>query len=182
MLKSKGTDLLAGRALVGNMHPFMAAELGSRFQLSKVLKTGLIPVVYFAESPPEALHAYASLHLKEEVQAEGLVRNIGNFARFLEAASFSHGCLLNVTNMAEDCDVERRTVQGYVAILQDLLLAYTVPVFTKRAKRHMVRRPKFYLFDAGVFRTLRPSGPLDRPEETEGAALEGSWPSICEPG
>ena len=172
-LKRQGTDLLAGRAYVRTLHPFMATELGRHFQFDAALATGLIPVVYFSKSPGDALHACIALYLKEEVQAEGLVRNIGNFGRFLEAASFSHGSLLNITNIAQDCQVQRRTVQGYMDVLYDLLLAFTVPAFTKRAKRHVTQKPKFYFFDTGVFRALRPKGPLDRPQEIEGCALEG---------
>jgi predicted AAA+ superfamily ATPase len=104
---------------------------------------------------------------------EGLVRNIGNFSRFLEAISFSHASLLNISNVAQECSVERKTVEGYVEILEDILLGWRLRVFTKRARRHLSVHPKFYLFDAGVFRSLRPQGPLDRPEEIEGQALEG---------
>jgi predicted AAA+ superfamily ATPase len=64
-------------------------------------------------------------------------------------------------------------VEGYLAILADLLLAFQVPVFTKRAQRILTAHPKFFWFDAGVFAALRPAGPLDRPEEIAGAALEG---------
>jgi len=111
--------------------------------------------------------------MKEEVQMEGIVRNIGDFARFLEAISFSHGAVLNISNIARECEVERKTVQGYIEVLYDLLMAYSLPVFTKRAKRAVIQHSKFYLFDTGVFRTLRPSGPLDRSGEIEGPALEG---------
>ena len=104
---------------------------------------------------------------------EGLVRNIGNFSRFLEAISFSHASILNISNVARECEVERKVVEGYVEILEDILLGWRLPVFTKRAKRRLSVHPKFYFFDAGVFRSLRPQGPLDRPEETEGQALEG---------
>ena len=37
----------------------------------------------------------------------------------------------------------------------------------------MSAHPKFYLVDAGLFRSLRPIGPFDPPEELAGAALEG---------
>ena len=104
---------------------------------------------------------------------EGLTRNVGNFARFLEVISFSHGAVLNVSNVARECQLERRTVAGYVEVLEDLLLCFRVPVFTRRARRQTSTHPKFYLFDAGVFRSLRPRGPLDRPQEIDGAALEG---------
>ncbi len=172
-LKRTGVDLLAGRALLKTLHPFMAAELGAKFQLKKALHDGLLPLVWAAENPQQVVHAYLGLYLKEEVQNEGLVRRIGDFGRFLESISFSHGAVLNTSNVARDCEVGARTVQGYVEILQDLLLGFTLPVFTKRAKRETASHPKFYFFDAGVFRAIRPKGPLDRPSEMEGAALEG---------
>jgi predicted AAA+ superfamily ATPase len=107
------------------------------------------------------------------VQAEGLTRNVSAFARFLEAVSFSHGAPLNLAGVSRDCQVERKTVEAYVTILEDLLLSWRLPVFTRRAKRALAVHPKFYLFDAGVFRSLRPTGPLDSPHEIDGAALEG---------
>jgi predicted AAA+ superfamily ATPase len=63
-------------------------------------------------------------------------------------------------------------VENYFSILEDLLIAYKLPVFTKKAKRRMISHPKFYFFDVGVYRTLRPMGPLDMPEEAEGISLE----------
>jgi predicted AAA+ superfamily ATPase len=125
-----------------------------------------------AEDPAEALRTYAAVYLREEVQWEGLVRNAGSFARFLESVSFSQASVLNVADIARDCSVERKTVAAYLEIVDDLLLAFRLPVFTRRAKRETSVHPKFYYFDAGVFRSLRPRGPLDRPDEIDGAALE----------
>jgi predicted AAA+ superfamily ATPase len=119
------------------------------------------------------LRAYASLYLDEEVRLEGWARNAGAFARFLEAISFSHGAVLNAANVARECEVERKTVVAYIEVLEDLLLSFRLPPFTRRAKRNTITHPKFFLFDAGVFRSLRPRGPLDRPHEIDGAALEG---------
>jgi len=172
-IKQKGVDLLGGRAVVRFLHPFMASELDNKFDLKKALDIGLVPLVVSAQNPKDTLQAYIALYMKEEVQMEGLVRNIGDFARFLEAISFSHGAILNNSNVARECEVERKTVQGYIEVLYDLLMAYSVPVFTKKAKRAVVQHPKFFLFDTGVYRTLRPGGPLDRPEEIQGPALEG---------
>ncbi len=172
-LKRSGIDLLAGRAQRCELHPFMAYELGQQFSLDKALNTGLIPLVTTSEESVNVLKSYASLYVREEVQMEGLVRNIGNFSRFLESISFSHGNLLSVSNVARECEIERKTVEGYIEILKDLLLAYTIPIFSKRAKRKVAVHPKFYYFDAGLFQSLRPRGALDRPEEIEGAALEG---------
>ncbi|MEW6377613.1 MAG: AAA family ATPase [Thermodesulfobacteriota bacterium] len=172
-LKRTGVDLLGGRALLHTMHPFMAAELGKYFNFDQALLNGLLPLVVTAENPAEVLRSYAALYLREEVQMEGLIRNIGSFSRFLEAISFSHASLLNISNVARECEVERKVVDGYVGILEDILLGWRLPIFTKRAKRELAAHPKFFLFDTGVFRSLRPHGPLDRPEEIEGQALEG---------
>jgi predicted AAA+ superfamily ATPase len=172
-LKRTGVDLLAGRAALKTMHPFMAAELGADFDLDEALKTGLLPVIRGSKNPEEALKSYTALYLKEEVQLEGLVRNIGAFARFLEVISFSHASLLNISNIARDCEIERKTVEGYISILEDLLLAFKLPIFSRKAKKQLSEHPKFYLFDAGVFQSLRPRGPLDHPQEIMGGALEG---------
>jgi uncharacterized protein len=172
-LKRTGADLLAGRALNRSLYPFMAAELGTHFSFSHAIQYGLLPLLFDEKNPGETLDAYISLYLQEEVQSEGLVRSIENFTRFLEVISFSHASLLNVTNISRECEVKRKTVENYISILEDLLLAYQLPVFSKRAQRELSTHPKFYLFDAGVFRALRPQGPLDRVEEIEGAALEG---------
>jgi predicted AAA+ superfamily ATPase len=172
-LRRAGVNLLGGRAGRLSLHPFMAAELGEAFSFEGALRHGLLPVVVGAADPDFQLRAYCGLYLKEEVQAEGLVRNIGAFARFLEVMSFSHGSVLNLANAARECAVKRSTLEGYLSILEDLLLGWRIPVFTRRAKRELASHPKFYFFDTGVFRANRPKGPLDEISEIEGPALEG---------
>jgi len=155
------------------MHPFTAAELSTSFSLDKALQTGLIPVVERSTDPAKTLSAYVDIYLREEIQAEGLVRNLGSFARFLEIISFSHGTILNVSNLARECQTGRGIVTGYIDILEDLLLAYRLPVFAKRVKRKIASHPKFYFFDNGLYRRLRQRGPLDIESEISGPALEG---------
>ena len=172
-LRREGVNLLGGRAVSLSLYPFMAAELGGAFRLESALSHGLLPVVWASEDPWEQVKAYNALYLREEVQAEGLVRNVGGFARFLEAMSFSHGAALNLANIARECQISRSTVEGHLGILEDLLLGWRLPVFARRAKREMATHPKFYFFDTGIYRANRPAGPLDSPGDIDGAALEG---------
>jgi uncharacterized protein len=171
-LRRGGVNLLGGRAVQKTLHPFMAAELGAQCSLEEALRLGMLPVVRGGKAPEEILRAYSGLYLREEVQMEGIVRHVGNFARFLEAISFSQAGVLNLANVARECHVNRKTVEGYLAILEDLLLAFRVPVFTRRAQRALASHPKFFFFDTGLFRANRPVGPLDAPSEIDGAALE----------
>ena len=166
-------NLLGGRAAQKSLHPFIAAELGDQFSLERALRLGMLPIVLGSNTPEETLRAYNGLYLREEVQMEGLVRNIGGFSRFLEAVSFSQGAVLNRASVARDAQVKSKTVDAYLEILEDLLLAFRIPVFTRRAKRELAAHPKFFFFDTGVFRANRPTGPLDTPSEIDGAALEG---------
>ena len=155
-----------------HMHPYIASELGSLFTLEKALNIGMIPLVWAAKEPLVMLKGYATLYLKEEVQEESIIRNIGGFSRFLEAISFSQGSPINVSNVARECQVPRKTVEGYIDVLEDLLLSFRLDVFSKRAQRELKSSPKFYYFDAGVYRSIRPKGPLDNPDEMDGVTLE----------
>jgi predicted AAA+ superfamily ATPase len=171
-LKRKGPNLLAGRALTLSMHPFSVAELGNDFQLDHSLRYGQLPSVYTEADPKKYLEAYVRAYLEEEIRQEGLTRNLSAFARFLEAASFSQGSVLSISSVARECHVERKVVESYFSILEDLMIGYRIPIFSKKAKRRLIVHPKFYFFDVGVYRTLRPMGPLDTPEEVDGIALE----------
>lgn len=171
-LRQKGFDLLGGRALAYAMHPFTAVELKGDFDLDRALCFGQLPSVCVEKDPKRYLESYVKTYLEEEIRQEGLTRNLAAFSRFLEAASYSQGSVLNISNVASECGVERKVVEHYFSILEELLVAYRIPVFKKNAKRRMAAHPKFYFFDAGVYRTLRPKGPLDMPEQIEGAALE----------
>jgi predicted AAA+ superfamily ATPase len=172
-LRRGAANLLGGRLVAAHMPPFMAAELGTAFDLQRALRIGLVPLVWQAADPMATLAAYAGLYLQEEVQAEALVRQVGDFARFLEVISFSQGSQLNLAGLARETEIPRKRAEAYLEILEDLLLAFRLPVFQRRAKRQLVHHQKLYFFDAGVFRSLRPCGPLDAPAEIEGLALEG---------
>jgi predicted AAA+ superfamily ATPase len=154
------------------MHPLSVAELGEDFRLEHSLKYGQLPSVYTEPDPKKYLEAYVKTYLEEEIRQEGLTRNLSAFARFLEAASFSQGSVLSISSVARECHVERKVVESYFSILEDLLIGYRIPIFSKKAKRRLAVHPKFYFFDTGVYRVLRPMGPLDAPEEVDGIALE----------
>jgi predicted AAA+ superfamily ATPase len=171
-LRQKGVNLLAGRAVTRYMHPLTAYELGDDFSLDHALRFGQLPSTFMDSDPVDYLESYIHTYLREEILQEGLTRNLQAFARFLEAASFSQAALLNVSAVARECGVNRKLVESYFHILDDLLLCRKLRVFTKRARRRMAAHPKFFFFDAGVYRALRPKGPLDRPEEIDGSALE----------
>ena len=171
-LKAAGVNLLAGRALHKTMHPLTPAELGDDFDLEAALNTGTVPLVWVAAERRAVLESYVRLYLREEVRAEGLVRNLPGFARFLPIAALYHGQVVNISGVARDCGVARTTVQGYLDILEDTLLAFRLPAFQPRLRARERRHPKLYWVDPGLVRAVKKlHGPI-APEE-RGALLEG---------
>jgi predicted AAA+ superfamily ATPase len=171
-LKQKEVNLLAGRARTYYLYPLIASEMKEAFDLKKYLLWGGLPEVYQSKDVEEFLASYIETYLYEEISQEGLVRSLEGFARFLQSASLSQGSVLNMTAVARDCSVKQKTVTAYFSILNDLLMSFHLPAFTRRAKRRLIQHPKFYLFDVGIYRAVRPKGLLDSVDEIDGAALE----------
>ena len=171
-LRRKGVNLLAGRARTYFMHPLTVTEQGEAFNLRDSLNFGHLPARFNDKDPGRYLKDYVQTYLREEVMQEGLTRNIGHFSRFLEAASLSQGQTVNISGVATEAEVSRSVAGNYFAILEDLLIAVRLPVFSRKAKRKLIAQRKFYFFDAGVFRAIRPMGPLDSEAEMAGPALE----------
>ena len=171
-LKTATTNLLAGRATVRTMHPLVPAELGADFDLERVLRFGSIPLVWQSEDPRATLEAYVHLYVREEIRAEALVRNLPGFLRFLPVAALFHGQTINVAGLARDSATARTTVEGYLGILQDTLLATLLPGFEARLRVRERQHPKLYWEDSGVVRAAkRQLGPVGA--EERGALLEG---------
>jgi predicted AAA+ superfamily ATPase len=170
-LKRSGANLLGGRALRYELYPLVSAEI-PHFNLLKALNHGLLPRHYLADNAEKLLAAYLGDYLKEEIAAEALARNIPLFARFLEAAAFSNGEILNYQNIASDCGISAPTVKSYFQILEDTLLARPLPVFRKKPKRRVIQAPKFYFFDVGVANHLLKRGKVVEGSEVFGKAFE----------
>ena len=171
-LKRAGVNLLAGRALRRFMHPFVPEELGEQFDLEEVMRYGSLPIVWDSTARQETLTAYAQLYLKEEIQAEALVRNLPGFARFLPVAALFHAQNINVTNIAREAGVARTTVTGYLDILEETLLCFRLPAYEAKLRVRERKLPKWYWCDPGIVRAMkRASGPLV--QEEKGALFEG---------
>lgn len=153
-LKRGAANLLGGRAWRFNFYPLVYPEIPD-FDLLRALNSGLIPSHYLSPYYERSLRAYVHDYLYEEIRAEALTRNLPAFARFLDAVAFSHGELINYSNIARDCAISAKTVQEYYHILEDTLIGYFIPPFVKKQKRDIITHtPKFYLFDVGLVNQL----------------------------
>jgi len=169
-LRRGGVNLLGGRAGMVYLHPLVSPEAGFD-QLDKRLNWGSLPAVLDAKNPEEQLKAYVGTYLQEEIRAEGLVRSLEVFTRFLDAAALANGQLLNFAQIGEDTGVPARTVREYFYLLADTLIGSLVEAFQPNKERKAVASARFYLFDVGVANHLMRRGPLQRGSPEYGRAL-----------
>ena len=170
-LKRKGYNTLGGRAYPVYLFPFVSAEL-PELDLQQAINYGMLPPHYLAKNPHRRLSAYIDVYLKEEIKEEALVRNLNAFQRFLEVAALTDGEMVNLKNIAQDCGVSANTVSSYFDILEDTLLGFRMPAYTKTMKRRLVQAPRFYYFDVGVANYLLHRKDLVRGTAEYGHAFE----------
>jgi predicted AAA+ superfamily ATPase len=164
-LRRGGINLLGGRARTKHLHPLTRRELGERFALTRALQRGLLPSIYFSDDPAADLESYTGLYLQQEVVAEGTIRNIPAFSRFLKIASLCNGTIVNFTKVSNDAQVARTTVYEYFEILKDTLILHELPAWRKSKKRKPLASSKYYFFDVGIVATLQ--GRVFRPGTPE---------------
>ncbi|MBN2492291.1 MAG: ATP-binding protein [Planctomycetes bacterium] len=169
-----GANLLGGRALRYELHGLTAAELGDELDLDRLLNHGYLPRMYGAARAAPLLDAYIADYLREEVAAEGLVRNLPGFSEFLDVASLGDAEIVNFSSIARECGVSSPTVKSYFGILEDTLLGRWLPAYRKRPKRRVISAPKFYFADVGVVNRLARRGEVQVGSELYGKAFE-NW-------
>jgi len=173
-LRRESGNLLAGRAILKNLFPLTAKETNYEIAIDQFVTYGALPacVTMKKADREDFLTSYVETYLREEIRAEGLVRNLDSFARFLEVASLAAGQVTNLQQIASDCGVNRNSVRGFFSILEDTLIGYWLPAYRPRAKIKEVAHPKFYWFDAGVLRAAADGFNRPLPAEFEGVAFE----------
>ena len=167
-------NLLGGRALRYQLHGLVADELGADFELDRLVNHGYLPPVYQSGRPRRLLDAYIGDYLREEIAAEGAVRDLPTFSDFLDAAALSDGGIVNFSNIARECGISSHTVRAYFGILEDTLLGSWLPAYRRRPKRRVIQAPKFYFADVGIVNRLARRGRLERGSEAYGHAFE-NW-------
>lgn len=178
-LKRSQANLLAGRAFTLHLFPLTHMELGEAFDLRKALEVGTLPKIYLESDRAAAdqyLRSYVETYLKEEIEAEALVRNIGTFLRFLSCSGHENGNLLNFSSIARETGTKHPTVKEYFRILEDTLIGRFLFPFHRSKRKRLAQRPKFYFFDTGVQRaiTKKLTVPLE-PATPEHGNLFETW-------
>jgi predicted AAA+ superfamily ATPase len=170
-LRRSGANLLGGRALRFTLFPFVSAEIPD-FDLHRALNNGMLPRHYLVADPSKRIQAYIGDYLQQEIVEEAIVRRLDAFTRFLQVAALSNSEIVNYTNIAQDCGVSSKTVKEYFSILEETMLGFFLPSYTKVVKRRVIQSPKFYYFDVAIPNHLLRRIPLQPGTDIYGHTLE----------
>ena len=170
-LRRSGANLLGGRALRQTLYPLVSAEIPD-FDLNRALNHGMLPHHYLMENPAMRIQAYIGDYLQQEIVEEAIVRRLDAFTRFLQVAALSNTEVVNYTNIAQECGISSKTVKEYFSILEETLLGFFLPAYTRVVKRRLIQSPKFYFFDVAIPNHLLHRAPLQQGTDIYGHALE----------
>lgn len=185
---------MPGRIHVHHLHPLVAAELGEDFDLDRCLAHGTLPGIYAEPDPAvraQTLRSYVDIYLREEIQAEALVRDVGGYARLLDLVAASSGRVINLNALSRDAAVSYETARRYLGVLEDTLVVFSVPAWRPSDRAGLIAHPRLFFFDVGVRNALL-RRPLDSPAEDERGyflehlvahelyrRVEGLWPEAA---
>ena len=167
-------NLLPGRVVAFRMDPFSLQELPAK-DLNERLFYGSLPGILAVGSQPDRetdLESYVTTYLEEEIRAEAAVRNLGDFARFLELAASESGGIINLRKLSQEIGVSHTTIGAYYQILEDCLIAERIePLTQSKTRKKLTKSERYLFFDLGVRRLAAHEG-TKPPRETMGMLFE----------
>lgn len=167
-------NLLPGRVTTFKIDPFSLSELPAK-DLNKRLIYGSLPGILAVDDDLDRetdLQSYVTTYLEEEVRAEAAVRNLGDFARFLELAASESGGIINLRKLSLEIGVAHTTIGAYYQILEDCLIAERIePLTQSKTRKKLTKSEKFLFFDLGVRRVAAREG-TKLPRDTMGKLFE----------
>ncbi|NOT38269.1 MAG: ATP-binding protein [Saprospiraceae bacterium] len=172
-LKREDDSLLGESVIKQSMHPFMVSEINAEIEIEELVKSGMMPVCFYKEEKEIFLDAYINQYLEAEVIGGSLIRKVEPFKRFVQHVSLIHGSVLNISKIAKACNVERKTVESYIDLIQEINLGYVINVFDNNAKRRLSGHPKFYFIDSGIYQVFKRKSKEAQSETEKDPAIEG---------
>lgn len=173
--RNPNVNLLPGRVVVFKMDSLVINEFPEHPPLEALLLMGSLPGIFLTEQDKDKeadLESYVTTYLEEEIRMEALVRNVADFARFLELAASQSGQIINFSKLSQEIGISQKTITSYYEILQDCMIAERVePISESRTRKKLTKSCKYLFFDLGIRRFCAREG-NQLPRETMGNLLE----------
>ncbi len=182
-LVSRGAESLAGRIAFYQLAGFSAAEVAPTLvDPSAVTRRhwlrGGFPRSYLADSDNGSVRwrqFYVQTFLERDLPDLGLKIPARTLTRFWTMLSHYHGQILNLSELGRAFGISEATVRRYLDILEGTFMIRLVQPWYANTGKRLVKAPKLYLRDSGLFHTLQDIATFDQLESHPklGASWEG---------
>jgi predicted AAA+ superfamily ATPase len=175
-LLSNITQSLAGRVALFRLLPLDFAELHSGNYLpqrwTQLAWQGAYPALFSRQiEPPVFYHNYIETYLNRDVTELSNIRDMHAFRRFLSLCAGRTGQLLNLANLARDCDITQPTAKAWLSILESSYILFLLYPYHKNYNKRIIKTPKLYFYDTGLACFLLG---IRKPEDLEMFDLAGN--------
>ena len=184
----KGGDSLANRYRYFRLHPFSLREIGrsaSKADLESLLRFGGFPEPLFTQDEREHRiwqRDRISRVVRDDLRDLEQVREISLLDHLVELLPARVGSALSIKSLSEGLQVDHKTVDRWITILDNLYLSFRIAPFGPPKVRAVRKSQKLYLWDWSMtpeggarFENLVASQLLKHChfiEDTEGHAME----------
>ena len=150
---------LSVRELTGNVHartPYIPSKIDSidqpdEFNLWERIQHGSMPALCATDIPWERFWtSYTQSYLERDVRDLINLRNESKFYDFMVAAAARSGQLFNASDIANAIDVDYKTVQSWISILQASGIVRLLRPFWPNIGKTLTKTPKLYFMDTGL--------------------------------
>ena len=133
----------------------LPAEIQNAFleKLNEYLLFGGMPAVALEgnfEIKKKMLNEYVNTYINKDIRAIGKIENISKFNDLVKLLASQIGNLLNISEVSNTLDLDRRKVLNYLDLLKLTFVLNKIKPFKKNIRSQISKMPKIYFFDLGV--------------------------------
>ncbi|MEM9080313.1 MAG: ATP-binding protein [Verrucomicrobiota bacterium] len=187
LLLPRASESLAGRMEILRLHPLTESEKEKTpgLFLETLLTTGFSPEIRpstdehatlperlvtggYPEARKRSPHRIPVWHrnylqtlFEKDAPEISTIRDSSQLLRLITKLALQSGSLLNKSSLSRDLDLDRETVDHYLAVLERLFLIRTLPAWHRNRSKRLVKSPKIHLTDSGLAATLMDLRPSD---------------------
>lgn len=149
------TQTLAGRLAILTLLPLSMHEIQTAKLLPNSIEEavfrGSYPLIYAENFDPVKLYAnYLRSYVERDVRALKNIFDLSLFQKFLQLCAGRVGQVLNYASLANDCGIDQKTAQAWIALLEATYVIFLLQPYYKNIGKRLAKTPKLYFVDTGV--------------------------------
>ncbi len=153
----QSSESLAGRIAYFQLSGFRLSDIGPE-AIKNLWWRGGLPRSFLASSDDESLlwrNQYIATFLERDIPQLGITIPARTLRRFWVMLSHYHGQILNYAELGRSFGISDMTVRKYCDILEGTYMVRILQPWSVNIGKRLVKRPKLYLRDSGLFHALQ---------------------------